>query len=76
MKDGGRALPFHGPKLAKPVLVSKLGNSPYKVVRNKDALIETNLDPEPTKIMNPGEAKELSNYCKGHGLFAKWGGNN
>lgn len=75
-KDVGRALPFHGPKFAKPVLVSKLGNSPCKVVRNEDALAATNFDLEPIKIKNPREAKELSKYCRGHKLFSKWGGNN
>ncbi|GLJ31975.1 hypothetical protein SUGI_0643630 [Cryptomeria japonica] len=76
MKDGGRALPFHGPKFAKSVLVSKRGNSPYKVVRNEDALAATNLDPEPIKIKYPTEAKDLSKYCRGRSLFARWGGSN
>lgn len=73
-KDGGRVLPFHGPKFAKPFLVSKLGNSLHHVARREDALAVIKSDLEPIKIMNPREAKDLSNYCRGHGLFAKWGG--
>ncbi|GLJ30416.1 hypothetical protein SUGI_0601950 [Cryptomeria japonica] len=76
VKEGGRALPFHGPKFAKSISVSKQGNSPYKVVRNEDSLVVTNLDPDPIKIKYPIEAKDLSKYCRGHSLFARWGGNN
>lgn len=58
MKNGGRALPLHGPKFTKMVPVSKRSNSPHKVVRNEYALVTKNLDLEPIKIKFPTEEKD------------------
>ncbi|GLJ16195.1 hypothetical protein SUGI_0270740 [Cryptomeria japonica] len=78
--DGGRAMPYHGPKLVNSMPVSKLGNSLHheskNVTRSEGALAVINPDPDCIKILNPKEAMELSKYCRGHELFAKWRGNN
>lgn len=62
-----------------PVMRNSLNhecNDALKATRNECTLklVTPNLDH--TKISTPSAALELRNYCKEHGLFAKWGGNN
>ncbi|GLJ32507.1 hypothetical protein SUGI_0654160 [Cryptomeria japonica] len=75
-KDGGRALQYHGHKSTNYRLVSKLWDSLHHGARREGALAMTKPDPKFIKILNPREAMDLNKYCRGHELFAKWGGNN
>ncbi|GLJ25031.1 hypothetical protein SUGI_0479080 [Cryptomeria japonica] len=78
--DGGRTMPSHGPKLVNSMPVSKLEHplqhARKNVTRSEGSLAAINPDLDYIKILNPGEAMDLSKYCRGHRLFTKWGGNN
>lgn len=75
-------MPYHCPNLinSKPAL--RMRNSLHhenknalKATRSEGALKLITPDLNCINISTPREAMELSNYCRGHGLFAKWEGN-